>query len=199
MPVSAPQRSCIACKALRNKNELLRFVLTPEQVLVPDLLAKLPGRGAYTCIDSSCIRMAVQKGQFNRAFKAAVKPIDVDGLLTQLWARIKERIGSYISLANKAGQVVSGSDMAVEAMRKKKQGLTFIASDVSLEIGEKLAETAEKCGVPHYKVFDKEHMGALIGKGLRSVVVIESGGLAEKLKDELARYRKFLEGGMDAR
>ena len=43
------KRSCLGCRTVKNKEDLLRFVLTPERVLVPDLLFKLPGRGAYIC------------------------------------------------------------------------------------------------------------------------------------------------------
>jgi predicted RNA-binding protein YlxR (DUF448 family)/ribosomal protein L30E len=199
MPGKEPQRSCIACRAVQDKRELLRFVLSPERELVPDLLAKLPGRGAYTCMKSACIMLAIKNRQFNRAFKCEVNIPETAQLIDQLIARMKERIGSLISMACKAGKVVSGSDMVIESIGRKKSGLLLIASDISPEIGKKILENAKRNDVPHESIFDKETLGALIGKGLRSVVLVETSGLSGMIRGEVSRYRNFLEGGMEAR
>ena len=194
-----PQRSCISCRSTRDKKELLRFVLAPDRTLVPDLLAKLPGRGAYTCLNRECLRSAAQKGRFERTFKSEVKFDGADRLIDQLVARLEERIGSYLALANKAGKVVSGSDQVMESIKKRKSGFVFIAIDISKDIGVKVMELADRFEVPHAAVFDKDRLGALIGKGLRSVVSIEHGGFVDKVAMEVAKYRNFLEGGTDAR
>jgi uncharacterized protein len=194
-----PQRSCIACRNSRDKKELLRFVLAPDRTLVPDLLSKLPGRGAYTCLSRECLRSAAQKGQFARAFKGEVRFDGSDQLIAQLIARLEERIGSYLALANKAGKVVSGSDLVMESIRKRKSGFVFIAIDISKDIGSKVKEIADRFAVPQAAVFDKDRLGAFIGKGLRSVVSIEHGGFVDKIAMEVAKYRNFLEGGTDAR
>jgi hypothetical protein len=194
-----PQRSCISCRNTRDKKELLRFVLAPDRTLIPDLLSKLPGRGAYTCLNRECLRSAALKGQFARAFKGEVKFDGADQLIDQLVARLEERIGSYLSLANKAGKVVSGSDLVMESIKKRKSGFVFIAIDISKDIGTKVMEMADRFEVPHTAVFDKDRLGAFIGKGLRSVVSIEHGGFVNKVAMEVAKYRNFLEGGTDAR
>src|SRR5512135_2097164 len=106
----APQRSCLGCRTTRDKKDLLRFVLAPDRTLVPDLLAKLPGRGAYTCMNRACIVSAAQKKQFSRAFKGDVVYDGADRLMDQVISLLEERIASYLALANKAGKVVSGSD-----------------------------------------------------------------------------------------
>lgn len=194
-----PQRSCISCRNTRDKKELLRFVLAPDRTLIPDLLSKLPGRGAYTCLNRECLRSAALKGQFARAFKGEVRFDGADQLIDQLVARLEERIGSYLSLANKAGKVVSGSDLVMESIKKRKSGFVFIAIDISKDIGAKVMEMADRFEVLHTAVFDKDRLGAFIGKGLRSVVSIEHGGFVDKVAMEVAKYRNFLEGGTDAR
>jgi predicted RNA-binding protein YlxR (DUF448 family)/ribosomal protein L7Ae-like RNA K-turn-binding protein len=199
MPGKDPQRSCIACGTTRNKGELLRFVLSPERELVFDLLAKLPGRGAYTCLDGGCIRVALKKGIFKRAFKGDLDQPDGDLLCGRIVFKMEERIASYLALANKAGKVVSGSDMSMDMLRKGKAGFVFIARDISADIGAKVRELAGRCGVPHAAIFAKERLGALTGKGLRSAVAIEQGGFVETIKSEVAKYGNFLEGGVDAR
>jgi ribosomal protein L7Ae-like RNA K-turn-binding protein len=60
-------------------------------------------------------------------------------------------------------------------------------------------ELAKKNNLPHESIFDKEMLGALIGKGLRSVVLVETCGLMGMISGEVSRFRNFLEGGMEAR
>lgn len=194
-----PQRSCLGCRAVRNKGELLRFVLAPDRTLVPDLLAKLPGRGAYTCMSSACLRAALQRNQFARSFKGEVRNGGADELIGQVAARLEERLGSYLALANKAGKVVSGSDMVMELIRDGKAGVVFMARDISTDIGEKVAFLADRHGIPHVAIFDKERLGAILGKELRSVAAIEQGGFIDTVTREIAKYRNFFEGGMDGR
>jgi ribosomal protein L7Ae-like RNA K-turn-binding protein len=183
----------------KNKSELLRFVLSPERELVFDLHAKLPGRGSYTCIKTDCIRIALEKRSFQRAFKGEMTLPGVDPFISEIISRVKDRIGSYISLANKAGKVVSGSDMVNEAIKRGKTGFVFIASDISADIGGKILELTKRTGIPSRTIFDKEILGALIGKGLRSVVAVEQSGFVEAIRNEVAKYGNFLEGEVDAR
>lgn len=196
MAKEEPKRSCIGCKAVKTKDELLRFVLTPDRVAVPDLLSKLPGRGAYTCLNKTCIRDAVTKKQFNRAFKGEVKTVSAEELDRLIVSMMEERIASYVALANKAGRIVSGSDMVMQVLkRQQKERLILFSTDISGEIRQKVVAQAEKLGVEHFSLFDKERVGALIGKSLRSVVAVEGHGFVSALKREIERYRNFVGGG----
>ncbi len=196
MARSEPQRTCLGCRAEKGKDELLRYVLDPEGTVVPDLLAKLPGRGAYTCFCRDCVEKAAVRKQFARAFRGEVKGATSQDLLDKIISRLEERIASYLALANKAGKIVSGSDMVMEAMRKGKTiGLAIIAGDVSAEIGDKIAGTAAREGIPCFRILNKDRIGGLLGKGLRSVVAIEAGGFVPPLVKELQRYGNFLDGG----
>lgn len=195
MTENAPERTCIYCRTPRTKNELLRFVLSPDRVLVPDLLGKLPGRGAYTCLTASCVRGAAEKKQFGRSFKGEVREADAAGLIAQIRVRMEERIASYISLANKAGKVSSGTDTVLEQMKGKAPGFLFVAADISTDIGQKIIFQADKTGVDYCTLFDKEKLGALIGKEMRVVVAIEVSGFVSPLKQETAKLRNFFEEG----
>jgi len=199
MTGKAPQRSCLGCRATRDKKELLRFVLAPDRTLVPDILAKLPGRGAYTCLNHACLRSAAQKKQFARAFSGEVFYRDADWLIDHVANLLEERLGSYLALANKAGRAVSGSDMVMELLKKRKAGVVFLATDISPDIGAKVTDLAKRYEVPHVAVFAKERLGAFLGKGLRSVAAIEQSGFIETVTKEIAKYRNFFEGGTDAR
>ncbi|MEM9899578.1 MAG: DUF448 domain-containing protein, partial [Pseudomonadota bacterium] len=42
------ERTCIVTGKKAPGRQLLRFVLAPDGIIVPDLAAKLPGRGVWT-------------------------------------------------------------------------------------------------------------------------------------------------------
>ncbi|BDV43172.1 50S ribosomal protein L7/L12 [Geotalea uraniireducens] len=196
MPRQEPQRTCLGCRQERNKTELLRFVLAPDSSVVPDILGKLPGRGAYTCFSDRCVRAAITRKQFNRAFRGEVRVDGADVVIDQVLARLEERIASYLALANKAGKVVSGSDTVLENLRRQKRiGLVLLASDISEDIGAKIAQQASRSGIPLFRLLDKERIGTLLGKSLRSVIAIEDGGFVPSIVSVLKHYGNFLDGG----
>ena len=68
----APLRSCVGCRTVRPKHELLRVAKTPDGVGAdPD--HRLPGRGAYVCPDPSCITAARRRdaAALRRALRGA--------------------------------------------------------------------------------------------------------------------------------
>ena len=64
-----PIRTCVSCRAKRNKKELIRLVLDAQGVVIRDDSGKGEGRGAYVCMSKSCWD-SLRKGRLlNRAFK----------------------------------------------------------------------------------------------------------------------------------
>ncbi len=196
MPKEEPRRTCIGCRESLEKSKLLRFVLAPDGTVVPDLMNKLPGRGAYTCMKASCISKASERNQFSRAFKSQVPVTDPKELQAWVIRSMEERIASYLALANKAGKVISGSDLVAEMLKKNTpvKKLMLLAADISEDIGNKLRGLADLHGVGHMTLFTKDYFGELLGKGLRSVVVVQSDGFVNTMNTEIIRYRNFLRG-----
>lgn len=195
MPREQPQRSCIACRKVLDKTELLRFVLAPDRTLVPDLLGKLPGRGAYTCLKRGCVAQAVARKQFSRAFKGDLPVPLAEDLVSGIIGLMESRIASYIALANKGGKIVSGNEQVTDFLRKGKRGLLVLAADISPDIGEKLAQAAIRNGMDCFTFSTKDSLGALLGKGLRSALIVAESGFHDVIRNEIGKYRNFLEGG----
>src|ERR1700759_3456382 len=81
-------RRCIATMESRPAAGLIRFVLSPEGEVTPDLAARLPGRGAWVTASRTAIDTAVKKGAFARAFKAQAKtPADLSDRIDLLQVR----------------------------------------------------------------------------------------------------------------
>ena len=57
----------------RAPEELIRFVLGPDGTVVPDIRAKLPGRGVWVTARAELVREAVGRQAFSRGLKASAK------------------------------------------------------------------------------------------------------------------------------
>jgi len=71
-PRHVPQRTCVGCRTVRPKRELVRVVRTPEGTVELDPTGKRSGRGAYLCPDLSCLEAAVQGRRLERALRHPV-------------------------------------------------------------------------------------------------------------------------------
>ena len=89
MEKSSPQRTCIGCRQVRDKRELIRVVRTPEGNFCLDRSGKMNGRGAYLCPKKECIELALKKGSLAKSFRTAV-PAAIKEILTEEWKKIEE-------------------------------------------------------------------------------------------------------------
>ena len=67
-----PLRTCIACKEMKPKKEMLRIVKTADGEIFPDPTGKASGRGAYICENEKCRQLLGAKELLNKAFSAPV-------------------------------------------------------------------------------------------------------------------------------
>lgn len=74
-----PQRSCVICRAKRDKPMLTRLVFAQGQLRV-DETGKMKGRGAYLCADANCWRQAAARPILNRALRQDLSQDDRDYL-----------------------------------------------------------------------------------------------------------------------
>lgn len=100
------ERTCIVTRQKGPPEAMIRFVIGPGTVVVPDIRRKLPGRGVWVTAHSERVAEAVRRRAFARCFKAQVQasealPAEIDSLLAA------DCLHS-LSMANKAGQVVTG-------------------------------------------------------------------------------------------
>ena len=108
---------------------MIRFVVAPDRMVVPDLAAKLPGRGIWLSARRDVLETARNKGAFARAARGQVTvPADLVAMVqTGLLRRVTELLG----LARRAGQAVCGFEKAREWLVAGRAGLVVQASDGS--------------------------------------------------------------------
>lgn len=84
MPKKIPMRQCTGCREMKPKRELIRVVKSPEGDISLDFKGKKPGRGAYVCPDSACLKKARKSKALERAFSASIPDVIYDELERQM-------------------------------------------------------------------------------------------------------------------
>ena len=67
-----PERTCIACRKVHPKRELVRLVATPEGEVAIDRTGRLPGRGAYLCPSPVCWEAALKSRRLAQSLRTAL-------------------------------------------------------------------------------------------------------------------------------
>jgi predicted RNA-binding protein YlxR (DUF448 family) len=78
-----PQRTCIGCRTVKPKRQLIRVVRLEDGVVEVDPTGKKSGRGTYLCKQRSCWEAALRKERLDRALK------------TKIAAEYREGLASY--------------------------------------------------------------------------------------------------------
>jgi predicted RNA-binding protein YlxR (DUF448 family) len=125
----SPARTCIVSGAQCEPADLLRFVVAPDGTVVPDLGAKLPGRGAWVSLDRRLVENAIAKKSFERAFR---RPLTVPEDLADLVDRLLlKRALEALSLARKSGNVVTGFEKVDARIASGEAAILISAHDAS--------------------------------------------------------------------
>ena len=103
-------RMCILTRAKGDKADLIRFVLSPDGAVVPDLKHALPGRGAWVSAERKAVDEAAKKGAFARAFKTKLAPPeDLGASVDQL---LLADLTGMMNMARKSGQFIDAISWA---------------------------------------------------------------------------------------
>jgi len=179
-----PERKCIATGEVRPKASLVRFVVGPDGAVVPDVAAKLPGRGIYVVPDSAAIDRAAKKGLFARAARQQVNvPEDLAALVEGLIVR---RVINLISLARKGGGAVAGYEKVKDRLMRGDVRALLQASDGS-ERGKSGLSTPE--GATYIGWLTADELGQAFSRQTTIHAVLGYGGLAQRVVEEAARLK----------
>jgi predicted RNA-binding protein YlxR (DUF448 family) len=131
------ERRCVASGEAMEEARLVRFALGPDDVIVPDVAAKVPGRGVWVEATRAAVETARKKGGFARSLKQAVKvPEDLADQTERLLSR---RCLDQLGLMRKAGAMAFGQTKVEAAIRNFPVWALIEANDGAREGREKLA------------------------------------------------------------
>lgn len=194
--VAGPERLCAVTRENRDASDLIRFVLSPDGIIVPDLDRRLPGRGIWVGCDRNLVEKAVATQAFSKSLKMkAEAPKD---LAEQVDALILKRVTGALSLTNKAGLAIAGFEKVFAALEKGPVRAVLHGADAAADGRSKIdrkykaIQTDRGQPAPIVNVLTIAQMSLAIGRGSVVHAALIPGGLSDRFLEEaerLARYR----------
>ncbi len=181
-----PLRRCLVTGAGQPKSELVRFVISPDRIVVPDAAGRLPGKGFYLVPDRAVMAKAVQKNLFAKAARAPV--IVPNDLAERVEAALVQRLVETVSLARKAGQAVAGFERVRELIAAGKAAVVLHAADASPLGAKKLPQ---RDGLRYVSCLKAEELGLGFGRARVVHTALSSGALAERVVEEAAKLARL--------
>jgi uncharacterized protein len=173
---------------VRDRDALVRFVVGPDGAVVPDVAARLPGRGLWLTPRRDIVERAVAKRAFARAARRpVVVPPDLADRLEALLAR---RCGESLGLARRAGVAIAGFDRVGVAVRAGRAALLLFALD-GAEAGRRKLGGRDMASAT---VLTAEELGVAFGRERIVHVAVSGGSLCRRLQLDLARLAGFRTG-----
>ena len=204
---SEPERRCVLTGATGSRDRLLRLALSPPgddgacQVL-PDALARAPGRGAWIAASRNELSSARVSGNLKAALSRAFKtgslqiPEDLeDRFETALRRAVVERLG----LELRGGNIILGSEKIAAAARGGAVAWLGHASDASEDGRRKLDQAwrvgsdAEGTGIGGETLpLDRAALSVALGRENVVHLALTDDAAAQRLAVPLERLRRFV-------
>jgi predicted RNA-binding protein YlxR (DUF448 family) len=171
---------------------LIRFVAAPDGTVVPDVAAKLPGRGLWVAATQKAVATAVEKKLFGKAAKANVAA--ASDLPARAEAALAQRMIGDLGLARRSGALVLGFDNVLRALEGPKPPKVLIeAFDGSKDGKRKLYAASHRleldCVV--IETLTSAELGLALGRENVIHAAVQPGGLAERLIFDAQRLSGF--------
>ena len=179
-----PTRRCLVTGEERPKAELLRFVVGPDEMVVPDIEGRLPGRGLWTLARRDIVNTAIDKRLFARAARQAAAV--TAGLADRVEGLLLRRCVATLGLARRAGQAVSGAEKVQALIARGDCGALLVAVGASAEGRRQFAVPAS---VVAADVLTDSELGGAFGRDTATYAALRAGSLAGRLMTDVARLR----------
>lgn len=186
---TGPLRRCIVTGKIRPKAELLRFVVGPDGVVVPDIAGRLPGRGLWLTARRDIVAAAIGKRLFGKAARASVTvPGD---LAERIEGLLRDRCRDLVAMARRAGGAVAGFEKVRAALRSGEAAVVLAAADGGESGREKVRGLGRE--LPLVEVLSAAELGLAFGRDHVVHAALPPGRLARDvlaLAERLAAYRR---------
>jgi predicted RNA-binding protein YlxR (DUF448 family) len=195
-------RKCILSGRHVARDDLIRLAISPDGMVLPDVRAKAPGRGAWLGVDRPTLEAAQAKGKLKgalaRAFKG--KPLTIPDDLGQMIETALERAFlDRLGLESRAGTLVIGSDRIEEAARRGRVHLLMHAADAGEDGSRKLDQAlrvgsdAEGSGLRGLVLpVQRTILAMALGRENVVHVALVDRAAARRVGHALARWRGFI-------
>lgn len=180
-------RRCVVSSRRLPKSQMIRFAVGPDDVVVPDIAERLPGRGIWLSADRNIIKTACARNLFSFAARRAVR-VD-DQLADRIEALLVRRCTEFLGLARRAGQAVAGYVKVRGWLRDGRAAVLLAASDGSMDGRNKLRQSARD--LPEIDLLRAAELGVAFGRPETVHAALASGGLADRFVETASRLSGF--------
>jgi predicted RNA-binding protein YlxR (DUF448 family) len=184
------ERCCIVTGDRLPETALVRFVADPDGNVVPDVAAKLPGRGLWVRAERSVLDRAIAKNLFS---KAAKEPVRAGADLPERTVgQLIGRMAGDLGLARRAGQLVLGFDNVAKAIESRTPPIVLVeARDGSPDGRRKLLALAQRHHLALQLNDDLDNAELSVALGRENVIhaALKSGRLTDRLIADAGRLR----------
>jgi hypothetical protein len=184
MPRAETGRQCLVSGQQLPTAEMIRFVVGPDDNLVPDVAGRLPGRGLWLSAKRDMIETAAAKRLFSKAARQSVRvPDELADTVTDL---LKRRCLDLLGLARRAGVVAMGADQVRAQAASGRTAVLVEAADGSPAERQKMVAAAREAAV--VESFTRAELGAAMGRDDAVHIGLAPGGVTTAFVVETARY-----------
>jgi uncharacterized protein len=186
------ERRDIVSGEVMPENRLVRFVAGPDGHVVPDVAAKLPGRGLWVEATNAAIGEAVEKKLFSRAAKAQVTAGPDLGARAEM-ALVARMLGD-LGIARRSGALVLGFDNVLRRLEGRKSPKLLIeAFDGAPDGKRKLYAAAHRLALDCVVIETLTSAELCLALGRENVIhaAVQPGGLADRLIFDAERLSGF--------
>ncbi|MBF0561346.1 MAG: RNA-binding protein [Alphaproteobacteria bacterium] len=184
---AACERRCIVTGQVGAPEEMIRFVLGPGDEVVPDLEARLPGRGFWLSGQRDMVETAMAKKFFAKAARRGVViPADLAERVGRLLTR---RSLDCLGLARRAGLVVAGYEKVLAVLKAGQGAILLEASDGAAGGRDKICRVGPD--LPVSDLFGSAELGMALGREAAVHVLVRPGRMAEVLWREIVRLGRY--------
>lgn len=198
----APERKCILSGEHGVRDDFVRLAISPDGDVLPDALARAPGRGAWIGVSRSELETALAKGRLKgalaRAFKGAALSIPED-LPQRIESALTRAFTDRLGLEMKSGRLLLGSDRIAENARMGNVAWLAHAADASVDGSRKLdqawrvGEEAEGSGMAGVTLpLDRATLSVALGRDNVVHLALTDRAAAQRISVPLQRMLRFL-------
>jgi predicted RNA-binding protein YlxR (DUF448 family) len=197
-----PERRCILSGLTAGRDDLVRLAISPDGDVLPDALARAPGRGAWIGASRAELEAALANGKLkaalSRAFKGASLAIPADlPALTE--NALRKALLDRLGLEMRAGRLILGSDRIAGEARDGGIAALYHAADASEDGSRKLDQAwrvgmaAEGSGLCGTRLpLDRAALSVALGRDNVVHLALTDQTSAERVATPLKRLLTFL-------
>jgi uncharacterized protein len=194
------ERFCVATRAVRPVEDMIRFVIAPNGEAVADLKHNLPGRGVWVTATRSALDQAIKAGAFARAFRRDVR-LAVD-LVDRTERLLENAVLDGLAMARKAGLVAMGFAQVETALARSHVIALLHAAEAAPDgvkkLDSSLRQRPKTGAVSIIRILTSAQLDLALGRPNVIHAALLAGRASETFMARLRRLERFRSGASAA-